>query len=293
MYGGQLFLAVVGVFTAIVVIDLSGWLDKRLRAKRVAGFLALLAVSIAMLSGPPLPLPLALLTLAATFTYLFFGFGEREPRRKILGAAAAAACFAAILVELPYYFKRGSVPRPTRVFVIGDSLTSGGFGERQPWPSVLAQQAKLPVTNLALASADAVMALEREVPQLPRPNGERDCVLIEIGGNDMLDGVALGQFEHALDGVMDTSSCQGKRQLVVLELPLLPGRWPYGAIQRRLAKKHACTLVPKRILMRVLLAEGNTSDGVHMTQQGHNEFARDLSEWLVWSVPASGRTTRR
>lgn len=286
LYGGQLYLAVVATFSALAAVDLFSGFDNYPPAKRTAGFLALLALPLAVFCAPPVPLWFAFLLLTVGSLYLFAGFGKQGSRRSLLAVGAIVGCAAAIVIELPYQLSRGHVPRPSKLFVIGNSLASGGFEERQPWPELLASRARVPVTNLALASADAQMALEREVPLLPRPGDSNECVLIEIGANDMFDGIPLEQFESALDRLLELAGSKGGRRLVMLELPLLPGRWAYGAVQRRLARKYGCTVVPKRLLAKAQLAEGGTSDGAHLTQQGHDEFARALCTWLAWDVRA-------
>jgi lysophospholipase L1-like esterase len=131
------------------------------------------------------------------------------------------------------------------------------------------------------------------VPQLPIPDDSNECVLVEIGANDMVDGIRLEQFESALDRLLESAGSKGKRHMVVLELPLLPGRWGYGAVQRRLARKYGCTVVPKRVLAKVQLTEGSTSDGAHLTQRGHDEFARALCTWLAWDVMAASERRGR
>lgn len=282
IYSGQLFFAVAGLFVTIVLLDLSRFFDERPRVKRVAGIAALLTIPLAIIGGPPLPIAVALAGLTVTSLYVARGFGQPS-RRLALGGAAIVACVVAVAVEAPYHFVRSDVPKPAALFVIGDSLSSGGFGEHTPWPQLLGRDADLPVTNLALASGDVAMALERQVPQLP-PARQGAGVLVAIGGNDMLDGTDLTLFETTLDRIVAAAGGVARqRTVVVLEMPVLPGRWAYGSAQRRIARKHGCVLVPKRIVVQALLGRGNTSDGLHLTQQGHEALARMLNDWLEWN----------
>ncbi|HSP13137.1 MAG TPA: GDSL-type esterase/lipase family protein [Thermoanaerobaculia bacterium] len=282
IYGGQLFLVVAVLIPVVAIADVSGALDEHARVRRAARFVGLLAIALGVLSAPPLPLVLAVAALAASLAWAFWSLDKWTTGRRIAGAAAAIGCLAAATMEVPRFMRHGAVPRPSRLFVIGDSLSSGGFGEQLPWPAVIERIAALPVTNLSLAAGDTATALERQIPLLPRPGTVRECVFVEIGGNDMLDGVRPAVFAKNLDGILAAASAGGRRSVVMLELPLLPGRWSYGAIQRRLASKHNCELVPKRVLALVLLAAGNTSDGLHLTQQGHDALAHDLVRWLEW-----------
>ena len=291
VYSGQLFFSAAILVLAAVVSDLFGWLDTRPLTRRIAAFLTVLAVALAALSGTPVRMVLAILTIVATLGYALFGFGARWGLRYSLGGLASALVVIAVASEIPYHLRRSTEPTPSRVFVIGDSLSSGGFGERTPWPEILARHLRVPVTNLALPSDNAAMALQNQIPQLPVPGSRNECALIEIGGNDILEGVPPDAFAAALNAILSRAGAEGRRRVVLLELPLLPGRWEYGAIQRRLAAKHNALLVPKRILARVLLGEGNTSDGIHLQQQGHDALALELARWLYTTAGSSSGST--
>jgi acyl-CoA thioesterase I len=280
VYSGQLFFSAAMLVLAAVVSDLFGWLDPRPLTRRIAAFLTVLAVPLAALSGTPVRMMLAIPAIAATLGYALFGFGSRGRLRYSLGGLASALVAIAVAIEIPYHLRHSNEPTPSHVFVIGDSLSSGGFGERTPWPEILARHLRVPVTNLALPSDSAAMALQNQIPQLSTPASRNEYAIIEIGGNDMLEGVPPDAFAAALDAILSRAGAEGRRRIVLLELPLLPGRWQYGAIQRRLAAKYDALLVPKRVLARVLLGEGNTSDGIHLRQRGHDALALELARWL-------------
>jgi acyl-CoA thioesterase I len=265
LYSGQLFFAAAASFAIAAALD-------HTRLRRVTGFLMLLSVPLAVLAAPPLPIAVAIIASAAAIAALVLR-GKR-----IAAAIAIASSVLVMAVEAPYHVRRPQVAKPREAFVVGDSLASGGFGEAAPWPSVLARETGVAVTNLALPSDDASMALRNQIPQLPSRPGA--AVIVEIGGNDMLAGASAKQFAASLDAILIAA---GRRDVILLELPLIPGRWSYGAAQRRLAAKHGAVLVPKRLLARVLTAPGNTSDGVHLRQAGHDELARELAEWLGWA----------
>jgi len=125
--------------------------------------------------------------------------------------------------------------------VIGDSISSGIDSHAPSWTLVFQQTTGIAVRNLARAGAesrDGLMMAERLTP-------EDHVVLIEIGGNDLLEGVPSGEFEKALDALLSTFSALG-RTVVMFELPLLPHKIEYGRIQRRLATKYGVWLIPKR-----------------------------------------------
>ena len=253
VYSGHLF------FTAAAMFVL-GVLFPRLR------LLTLLAIPLALFSGTPMVWPVLTVAVIGVAAYLAF------PTRWWARALAVAAAVLAVGVELPYHLRRPRVLIPQRVFVIGDSLASGGFGEAAAWP------ARLAATNLARPSDTAATARD-QVAMLP-PLANDDVVIIEVGGNDMLDRVPAKAFAEGIDGILRGAT---PRRLVMLELPLLPGAWRYGAAQRRLARTHGAVLVPKRVLAGVLADPRNTSDGLHLNDRGHALMARDLGRWLRWS----------
>jgi lysophospholipase L1-like esterase len=253
VYSGHLFFTAAAMFIAGVLVS-------RLRV------LTLLAIPLAALSGTPMRWPAAAIVLIAVAAYIAFQ-KKTWARALAIGAALAAAG-----LELPHHLARPRVRIPERLFVIGDSLASGGFGESAAWPGRLA------ATNLARPSDTAATAHD-QVALLPEP-GKDDLVMIEIGGNDMMERVAAGTFGDGLEQIL---SDVRPRRIVILELPLLPGAWRYGAAQRRLARSHGAVLVPKRIVARVLADRRNTSDGLHLNDRGHALLARDLGRWLRWS----------
>jgi lysophospholipase L1-like esterase len=280
-YSGHLFVSVAAVFVVLGILDAAGSLDRRPAARRAAGFLAVLSIALAALAAPPLPLALLLGVLVATCAYAFVGFGTS--RRLPLAIVAIAAVITAVALELPSLMRRGNVETPSSVVVIGDSLSSGGFAESSPWPRVMENILRVPVHNLALPSETTAMAVRNQLPRLPVDVSSGECIVILIGGNDMLEGVPVSEFRTALDRLLSTAAAGGRR-VVVFELPLLPGGWRYGRAQRSLASKHSVTLVPKRILAGVLLDPANTDDGIHLTQRGHDVLARRLVRWLGWGT---------
>ena len=258
VYSGHLFFTAAALFVI-------GALIPRARV------LMLLAIPLAALSGTPIPLPIIILVTAAITAYFIAVWRRGPPRRGALLAAAVAVTAVAITVafELPYHFSGPVVPRPTRLFVIGDSLASGGFGETAPWP------VRLNAVNLSRPAENAATAREH-IASLPPPKAG-DCVIVEIGGNDMLNDGRAKEYASALDALLRGIH---PRAIVMLELPIVPGAWRYGAIQRRLARQHDALLVPKRLLASVLADPRNTSDGLHLTERGHAQMARDLAGYL-------------
>jgi acyl-CoA thioesterase-1 len=250
VYSGHLF------FTALVLFAI-GLSVRRLRV------LSLLALPLAFFSGTPMPLFAAVpLTIAAIAT-LFFDFKGRL----VVGALVVVTAAA---LELPWHFGRARTGPPGKITVVGDSIASGGFGETKTWPDLLGAQ------NFSSPSETLASASQRELPAF----GANDLVIVELGGNDMLDGTPMRDFESSLDALLTRLRQPSRPTVIVLELPLLPGRWGYGVAQRRLARRHGAVLIPKRVLAKALTGAGNTTDGLHLTDRGHEQLARGLAEAL-------------
>jgi hypothetical protein len=69
-------------------------------------------------------------------------------------------------------------------------------------------------------------------------------------------------------------------QIAMFELPLLPFWNFFGSDQRILAKKYNVTLIPKNYLVKVFASKGDTIDGLHLSQKGHNELAKSVYNLL-------------
>ena len=96
-------------------------------------------------------------------------------------------------------------------------------------------------------------------------------VLIEIGGNDLLDGGRAADFERDLGVLLRAASGPGHR-LLLFELPVPPlhGRWL--RIQRLVAARQGCRLLPRRVLASALL-QPDSLDGLHLSPAGHGRLA--------------------
>ena len=158
---------------------------------------------------------------------------------------------------------------------MGDSISAGMGTSERNWPLVLGDISNLKVTNLALPGAAATTALS----QLNGIIIPHSLVLIEIGGNDLLGTTSNDDFAKSLDTLLQkmpsSSSC------AMFELPLLPFRSGYGEIQRAIARKYNVVLIPKKVLTNVIGGDGNTLDGLHLSQKGHDALARAVFRMLV------------
>jgi lysophospholipase L1-like esterase len=196
----------------------------------------------------------------------------------LIRSLLTATCIIAMFIELPYHLKPAiSVGDYKIIYVIGDSVSAGLGGKRfLTWPELLGQAHGVTVKNLAEAGATVGTAL-KQIKNVEEANA---IVIIEIGGNDILSvtPTPAAQFEASL-GKMITDVSGAGRQVAMFELPLLPLQNEYGRIQRRIARTHNVTLIPKRYFVGVLCSTENTSDLIHLSKKGHEVMAA-----MVWSI---------
>lgn len=238
-------------FLGLMWIALSGWPSLGMQG-------VLMAVVLAWLIRPALPIQAPL------------------PSAKWLGAGVSVSVVLTLLLELPWYLgpRRPSSPAKS-LAVIGDSVTAGLNDRDVTWPRVLSASGAATIFDASQQGA----TLQSASQQLARLDGRGDALLIEIGGNDLLEGLPLDQFAARLETLLQAARPQYET-IVMLELPLPPLSNRYGVIQRRLARRYGVALIPKREFARVLTASGSTVDSIHLSNRGQQRMADIVRFWL-------------
>ncbi|MDZ4683558.1 MAG: GDSL-type esterase/lipase family protein [Planctomycetaceae bacterium] len=198
------------------------------------------------------------------------------PSSAWLGQAVIAVAAIAVLLETSWLLGPWKKPGPiAELAVIGDSVTAGLNDGDAIWPRVLAESGSCSVWDASQQGA----TVESASRQLARLQGRGDALLIEIGGNDLLEGLPLRKFAERLETLLKSARPQ-YRTIVMLELPLPPLSNRYGVIQRRLARRYGVPLIPKREFARVLTMSGATVDGIHLSDRGQQRMADVVRAWL-------------
>jgi len=236
---------------------------------------------------PPLPLVVDLIFVTALVLWLIAsnrsdGFWLRS--RPAATAVLVVMLFALTAIEFTHRKMPVITGTPSdHLVVIGDSISSGIDPLAPSWPLVLQQTTGIAVTNLARVGTESNDGLTMAKKLTP----EDHLVLIEIGGNDLLEGVPAEEFGKALDALLSKVTVPG-RTVVMFELPLLPHKIAYGRIQRGLAAKYGVWLIPKRFFADVIDGANATSDGLHLSDTGARRMA-DLVAHAVSPVLKSNR----
>jgi acyl-CoA thioesterase-1 len=273
--GAAFFLGASLIIAATSIRALTGrkWLGSLTTLSTLVGLV------LAALSATPLPYAFYLAAAGITLAWLFAEESSRQAwqrHRTWLRAAAAAVWVLGALMELPYHFAPSvRAADPPTLYLLGDSVAAG-LGDRgvETWPRLLARSHGIDVRDFSQAGAKTATAL-RQAEQLPAGGG---LVLLEIGGNDLLGSTSAVKFEQDLERLLDRVCAPG-RVVVMFELPLPPFANEYGRAQRRVASRHGVALIPKRVFISVLTADGATLDSIHLARSGHERMAE-----AVWAV---------
>ncbi len=230
----------------------------------------LLGISLVVLSAAPISYWLYGMWFALCIATRVTSSGRASVKLKVLTTSAFAVLSLIICVaELPFH-DGNTIPvsRSQGVYVVGDSISAGIEKKEKTWPNVLGDLSGLNVTNLARAGSTVDTAMDQAV----RMTSTNALVIVEIGGNDLLGGTSSHMFYIQLDKLLAKLKSENA-QIVMFELPLLPFWNNFGRDQRELANRYGVILISKKYLVSVFAGNGNTVDGLHLSQKGHDELA--------------------
>jgi acyl-CoA thioesterase-1 len=266
----------IGIGMTVVAFMLRLWLSSRIWVSLLT-ITWLVGISLVILSATPMSFWLyGLWFVLCVAVRIAFNVRTSFQWRASTVLAFAFFSLSLCLTELPYRLVPSVTVFPDEpVYVLGDSISAGIGSKEHPWPEVLGGLSGLKVINLARAGATVETAMD----QARNITAANALVIVEIGGNDLL-GHADGQtFYRQLDTLL--LKLKGRNsQIAMFELPLLPFWNAFGRDQRVLAEKYGVTLIPKSCLAGIFGSKGNTVDGLHLSQKGHNELAKAVYRWL-------------
>jgi acyl-CoA thioesterase I len=177
-----------------------------------------------------------------------------------------------LLAALPFAAgKAAGAPAAPVILVLGDSLSAGyGISVEQGWVALL--QARLRSKGYGHRVVNASSSGETTgggLARLPRALATHrpDIVIVELGANDGLRGLPVGQVRSNLDSIIDRSQQAGARILLVgMRIP--PNYGPvysesFRALFGDAAARHNVPLVPF-LLQKVALDDSMMQqDGLH------------------------------
>jgi acyl-CoA hydrolase len=228
------------------------------------------------------------MTLTVRFAGSVDSFGSVVTR-----VALAALALAIALVGAPGCGgkREAALPAGATVVVLGDSITAGyGVDTADAWPARLAERTGWRVTAAGV-SGDRTAGGRARLPALLEDNAPA-ALIIELGGNDMLRGVADDEIVANLDAMIEAAAGRGAK-VVLMAVPrpnalgALTGL-SAATFYRDLAKRRGVALVEKA-LPAVLSDARLKQDALHPTAEGH----RALADRTVDELTAIGLVARR
>ena len=174
------------------------------------------------------------------------------------------------------------------VLVLGDSLSAGhGIDVRQGWVQRLQQRLKQEgypyhVVNASISGDTSAGALAR----LPRAleTFHPRVLIVEIGGNDGLQGLSLAQLEDNLQAIVRQGKRAGAR-ILMLGVRIPPNYGPqytgrFHAIYGEIAKRNHVALVPFFLEGVAGHAELMQTDGIHPRDEAQQRLMENVWKGL-------------
>jgi acyl-CoA thioesterase-1 len=182
----------------------------------------------------------------------------------------------------------GVAAEPKTVLFYGDSITAGyGVDPDEAYPALIQKKiddAKLPwrVVNAGLSGETTAGGLRR-LDWILRQ--KVDVLVIELGGNDGLRGIAVDVTRTNLETMIEnvrTKYPDAKVVLAGMQMPTNMGAdytRAFAGVYPEVAKKQHAVLIPFLLEGVGGIPELNQPDGIHPTAIGHAKVAEN-----VWKV---------
>ncbi|MCO5080950.1 MAG: arylesterase [Rhizobiaceae bacterium] len=202
--------------------------------------------------------------------------------------------FFAILAIAAFGVARSAGAEPYRIVGFGDSLMAGyQLGPGESFPEKL--QVALKAKGLDVEVAGAGVSGDTTSGGLARLDWSvsdgTDLVVLELGGNDMLRGIAPELTEKNLDAILSRLNERGIRVLLVgmLAAPNLGPEYAeaFNGIYPRLAEKYGVPLYPFFLDGVAADLKLLQSDGIHPTAEGVDIMVERMLPFVEKVIGAS------
>ncbi|MGC2854850.1 arylesterase [Novispirillum sp. DQ9] len=215
------------------------------------------------------------------------------PAARAVKAAVLALAAVVLLAAAP------ARAEAVRVTAFGDSLSAGyNLPHDAAFPNQL--QAALAERGLNVAVSNAGVSGDTTAGGLARldwmlaesPDVVPDVVIVELGANDALRGIAPAQVEKNLDAILTRLKAEGVS--VVLAGMLAPPNMgkdygaAFNALYPRLAERHGVAFYPFFLDGVAARADLLQRDGMHPTAEGVAEIVRRILPTVAAAVEARG-----
>jgi acyl-CoA thioesterase I len=186
---------------------------------------------------------------------------------------------------------------PKRVVILGDSLAAGlGVDTDESYPAVLqtkVQEAGLPFTivNAGVSGDTTAGGLRRIDWVLRQPI---DVLVVELGGNDGLRGIAPGETRTNLQRIVERARAKYPQAAILIAGMKMPANMgpeytsEFEKVFADVAKNNGAALIPFLLEGVGGSAKLNQPDRIHPTAEGHKIVAATV--WKILEPVLMGRT---
>ncbi|MDG5750676.1 arylesterase [Qipengyuania sp. XHP0211] len=221
----------------------------------------------------------------------------------ILAAALAACGTDTAEAPAPQASEAPSVARPDiavegperRILAFGDSLFAGyGVGEENSYPALLEDALREQGINARIANAgvsgDTSQAgAQRLAFTLDAQAEKPDLVILELGGNDMLRGVAPDQTRASFEAMLDELR-QRDIPVLLMGMRAPPNYGPeyqtqFDGLYAELASEYDAELIP--FWLEAIYQDPSLfqSDRIHPTVEGIEALVADTADEVAAALP--------
>lgn len=173
------------------------------------------------------------------------------------------------------------------ILVLGDSLSGAyGINTDEGWVALLQQQLSSEGYDYRLINAsvsgDTTRTGLSRIESALRTH-QPEIVIIALGGNDGLRGLAYSEIENSLARIIERCQ-QSKAQVLLVGVRLPPNYGPvytrqFAALYEGLAKRYELPLVPKMLDHIAENRELIQEDGIHPTTEAQPQIMKNI--WPV------------
>lgn len=176
------------------------------------------------------------------------------------------------------------------ILVLGDSLSSGyGIDPSKGWVTLLQNNLQLtnPKIKIINASVSGDTTLDGLLKLSEVINKNQPCtVIVELGGNDGLRGLAIEQMKENLAKIIARLKDK-KIRVILIGVKIPPNYGPdytqqFEGVYRELAKKYKVTLVPQLLKDVGDKPDLMQNDGIHPNAKGQKIMLDNVVKEVIF-----------
>ncbi len=189
----------------------------------------------------------------------------------ILAASILFILASALFVSQKH---KNIVNNTNTIVFLGNSITAGkGAGAGEDFPSLIGKTLNVPIVNAGVSGITTHEALLRINDDVLSKNPS--IVVIELGGNDLLERVDTEVTRRNLDSILSKIKPTGAK-IVILGINFFLFNQKYETDLASIAKKYNATYVPN-ILAGVITDQSLKFDDIHPNAEGYQKIAKKLT----------------